>query len=521
MEKYEILTASLDFGNLLNANNDLVELNNKLVEVNDKLEKYTSKADAFDYALSVASGILCGAIDSLYVGKINITQDDINLSHEQVNRFIEKYAKDHGIEKENLKGYVGELEKKYVVAQDNIFQGLDIGVGTKNHHLADLAHHPTPLGLVAAICVQFFRVGTFVSKDGKWHFVPVDKNFGKAELLKIWMPAIITGLSSWLVYLSEKQYKEEGAELPEYLKKLLAALASAPLAIELLRCAENWFGHLVSDMAGSKQTAGAGMGIPGLFLSLAYEIASLPGINNTEALDKLNELYVGKDTKYNLRKELPIYKAISKETVPVIINELIVRTFYFVRNLVREIKEKKDFRKISFENIVPFNNRTLDQMLMISSLTFSFADTADAAVRAAIESGGNFVLFSGKFVSRYNVVGAGRAVLSVVKEVSNDKKEKQVLVEKRILEESKSEKTIEIIETYKLELEKLFNQYMEEYLEDFIVGSGMIEEGIRTGDTDTLIEGNVIIQSRLGKKAQFTNQEEFDNLMESDIPLIL
>ena len=521
MERYDIITANLDFDILLNSDEEIAEINNKLVEINSKLEKYTSKADSFDYALSVASGILCGAIDSLYVGEINITQDDIDLSHEQVNRFIEKYAKERGIEGEFLKDFVKGLEEKFVVAQDNAFKGLDIGVGTKNHHLADLAHHPTPLGLVAAIGVQFFRVGTFVSQDGKWHFAPVDKNLSKVELINIWMPAIISGLSNWLVYLSEKQYEEEGSELPEYLKKLLNALASAPLAIELLRCADNWFGHLVSDMAGSKQTAGAGMGIPGMFLSLAYEIASLPGINNTEALEKLNALYVGKDTRYNLRKELPIYKAISKETVPVIINELIVRTFYFVRNLVREIKEKRDFRKIDFGKIIPFDNRTLDQMLMISSLTFSFADTADAAVRAALESGGNFVLFSGKFVSRYNVVGTGRAVLSVVKEVSNDNKEKQILTEKRILAESKSEKAIEIIEEYKLELEKLFNQYMEEYLEDFIVGSDLIEEGLRTGDADTVIKGNVIIQSRLGKKAQFTNQEEFDSLMESEIPLIL
>ena len=62
---------------------------------------------------------------------------------------------------------------------------------------------------------------------------------------------------------------------------------------------------------------------------------------------------------------------------------------------------------------------------------------------------------------------------------------------------------------------------MEEHLEDFIMGTKLIEEGRRAGDSDLIIQGNVIIQSRLGKEVQFTNQEEFDDFMDSDIPLIL
>ena len=109
----------------------------------------------------------------------------------------------------------------------------------------------------------------------------------------------------------------------------------------------------------------------------------------------------------------------------------------------------------------------------------------------------------------------------VAKEISNDRKELQLLREKRILAETKSERVVELANEYEKQLEALFNQYMEEHLEDFIMGTKLIEEGRRAGDSDLIIQGNVIIQSRLGKEVQFTNQEEFDDFMDSDIPLIL
>ena len=38
-------------------------------------------------------------------------------------------------------------------------------------------------------------------------------------------------------------------------------VAMTPALLEIAKCADNWFGHLVSDMGGSKNTAGGGMGM--------------------------------------------------------------------------------------------------------------------------------------------------------------------------------------------------------------------------------------------------------------------
>lgn len=511
----EIIAADISFKKNAGIEN-LQEINGKLSQIEQQIEENICEASKLDYALSIASGIMAGAIDSLYVGEIKIGKNDIALSHEQVNHFIQDYAKSRGHDKARLKDSIKELEEAFPVLQDNVWSGKGIKISAKNHHLADIAHHPTPMGLAAAIIVQFLRVGTFVNKEGEWHFILVPTE--KKDLIEVYAPVVISGLLNWLLYIAETKYEErEGEHIPEAVKKLAHILASTPLIIEILQVADNWFGHLVSDMGGSRSTAGGGMGIPGIFISLLYEIASLPILKNTELPMIVNRLY--EKEKVNLRRELPVYKAIGLQAVPVIFNELCVRTIFFISRLANELRRHKDIKKIDWNNIVPFSNRTVDRMLMVSSVTFSVADTADAAVRAAIESGGNWAVFGGKFASRVNYVGAGRAAISVVKEISNEAKEAQLIHERRLLTEQKADIVIPVIQKYKNELTQMISNYLAEDIEAYMNGLMEINKGLECGNADSVIYGSVIIQRRLGKEIQFTNQEEFDDLMDSDIAL--
>ena len=133
------------------------ELNSKIDSLNTEIERLTNHADGFDYAIAVGTGILCGLIDSFFVGEFNFERGKAK-SHKQVNQFIQKFAKINGYKGDRLNGAIEFLEKKFPVAQDGF---LPEGVSRKNHHLADFAHHPTLLGLAAAIAVQLFRVGVF------------------------------------------------------------------------------------------------------------------------------------------------------------------------------------------------------------------------------------------------------------------------------------------------------------------------------------------------------------------------
>lgn len=498
---------------------DLDQLNAALNDVSTELERYTNRADKADYALAICSGILAGVIDSVFVGETIITDGDIALSHQQVNNFIQQYASARGFPRERLRDSIGDLEQAFKVAQDNVWKGAGIGVSAKNHHLADLAHHPTPLGLVSAIIVQFLRIGTFVNRDGEWHFISVETSV--QDMIETLTPAIISGVLNWLAFLAEKKYeKEEEKELPAGLRRLIHVAASAPLIIELAKCADNWFGHLVSDMGGSKNTAGAGMGVPGVFVSLLYEFASLPVLRNTNLPLIVNDLY--EKQKIDLRHELSLCKAAGKQIIPVAFNEIYIRLSYFAINLAVQLEQNNhDLSKVDWNHIIPIRNRTVDRMLMIASMTFNVADTADAAMHAALESGGNWVLFSGRFVARYNYVGAGRAALAIVKEISNEKKETQLIHEKMILSEAKADIFLNQLQQFKAELEEKVTEYLAEDIEAFMNGFDLMKQGISSGDSNMVIKGNVIIQRVLGREPQFTNQDEFDDLMDSDIPLIL
>ena len=226
------------------------ELNSKIDTLNIEIERLTNHADGFDYAIAVGAGVLCGLIDSFVVGEFNFERGKAN-SNKQVNQFIMKFAKLNGFEGDRLNKAIEFLEGKFPVGQDNIWKGADIGVSATNHHLADFAHHPTLLGLAASIAVQFFRMGIFVNKNGEWHleFISTEPK----ELLKIWLPVIISGLLMWMINIAESKYKDEIDEkIPKPIQKLIKALAAAPMVISILRVAVNWAGHLVSDMGGSK-----------------------------------------------------------------------------------------------------------------------------------------------------------------------------------------------------------------------------------------------------------------------------
>ena len=176
-------------------------------------------------------GVLAGAIDSIFVGEMRFSGKEIGLSHQQVNNFIQEYAKSRGFDRDRLKDAIGDLEREFKVAQDNVWKGAGIGVSAKNHHLADLAHHPTPLGLVSAIVVQFLRIGTFVNKDGEWHFLLVETT--PEDIIEVLAPAVMTGILNWLVAIAEKMYEEETEEeVPEAIHRIAHIVASTPMIIE-------------------------------------------------------------------------------------------------------------------------------------------------------------------------------------------------------------------------------------------------------------------------------------------------
>lgn len=387
----------------------------KLNDLEKEIDRLSNQADKWDYTIAIGSGILAGLLDAIWVGEFNYAELKAD-SHKHINKFIEFYAKRTGYEDtgRGLKGAVVHLEKKFTVDQDNVWKAAGVS-SARLHHLEDIAHHPTPLGLLSAIVVKFFRCSVFANNNGEINFVAIDTSC--ASLAKTWMPILISGILTWMVNVAKTEnYKKAGRELPKPICNLLQKLSLAPAIIELLSVAGNWFSHEISDLGGSKQTAGGGMGIPGVFLSLLKEISLLPGIKDTELPKLVNDWY--SKGKIDMRAEMAFVEYLGKQSIPIIINECLVRSFYFVRRLIAEYEISGDLKHLNWINVVPWGNRTIARMITISSGCFSVIDLSDAAIRSTLKNGTpKNPKFWYDFIININIVGEGRFVIAVTDDI--------------------------------------------------------------------------------------------------------
>ena len=396
--------------------NKMIEANQKkLNDLEAEIDRLTNQANKWDYTIAIGSGILTGLIDAIWVGEFNYAELKAD-SHKHINKFIELYAKLTGYEDtgRGLKGAVEHLEEKFTVDQDNVWKAAGVS-SARLHHLEDIAHHPTPLGLLSAIVVKFFRCSFFANKNGEINFVAVDTSC--ASLAKTWMPILISGILTWMVNVAKTEnYKKADRELPKPICNLLQKLALAPAIVELLSVAGNWFSHEISDLGGSKQTAGGGMGIPGVFLSLLKEISILPGIKDTELPKLVSDWY--SKSKIDMRAEMAFVDYLGKQSIPIIINECLVRSFYFVRRLIAEYEVSGDFKHLNWANVVPWGNRTIARMMTISTGCFTVIDLSDAAIRSTLKNGTpENPKFWYDFLININIVGEGRFVIAVTDDI--------------------------------------------------------------------------------------------------------
>jgi hypothetical protein len=348
-------------------------------EAQDEIERLTSSGDRFDYAVAACSGIIAGLIDILFVGELSIDRAN-EWGNQKVEDFVISIAKKSGYQGNDLAGAVEYLEDRNSIAADKVTNAFG---GGKQHHLRDFSHHPTPVGLFFSLLTQF--TGKVYGTD-------------------------VTGVFK-IEPLSESDFYLIGKDIPQ---KLTFGIIT-------------WFFHMASDMAGSSgsiREGSLGTGLPGPLVSLLKELSALPIFRHTNSkgykefsvwISKLfnGTLLANRDqngkiieaVKFDLRTEIGLGRELGRQAIPVVINECVVRAFYFIRRLLGELKEKDvrnitELEKISWKNTLPVKNRTIVRMLTISTVALEVLDLADAPLR----SGGNL----GMFILRVNFVGVGR-----------------------------------------------------------------------------------------------------------------
>lgn len=331
-----------------------------------------------DYIVAASSGLLTAALDILLVGKTTL-KDANTWGTEQVNDFVIKAANKLGYKGNDLKKAVEKLQGFHIPG-DVVMNSF--GGGTQ-HHLRDFSHHPTIVGLAFSLLTQFTERVYGTDVFGVFKSVPVPSG----------------------MYL--------GKTIPE----------------KILFGTVHWMFHMISDMAGSSGSIGkrtSGTGLPGPFLAFMKEVSSLPffqsfkdekGINEfSKWLSKLFNGTVTKDgVRFDLRTELGLIYNQTIHSLPVIVNELIVRGYFLISRLCVEIHNKniksiKQLDKIEISKIIPIKQRKLTRMLTISTGTFFAITTSVTVIRGVATEN-----YADIFIN-LNFAGIARFVVAVKKD---------------------------------------------------------------------------------------------------------
>ena len=171
-------------------------LNTELARVNQELEHYTNHADKADYAFAVASGVLAGLVDSLFVGEFSLEYTN-QWGNQQAEKLVLKVAKYQGYGGTDLGQAIKHLEDQFPIAADKATAAFGGGL---QHHLRDFSHHPTPVGLVCSILTQF--TGNVYGTDvaGAFQCVPLNKD-GLNLVGKSFPEEITFGAVNWFFHM--------------------------------------------------------------------------------------------------------------------------------------------------------------------------------------------------------------------------------------------------------------------------------------------------------------------------------
>ena len=524
--------------------------------------------DKYDGIISISSGALTAAMDVLWGDDLSLMEAH-KWGAEETNKFVLKVAKKNGYKGSDLAGAIDHLEEAAPIWADK--NTNEFG-GGYHHHLRDFSHHPTPVGLFFSLLNEFTGYGYGTDTDGKF----------KKNKIEGW--------------------KEKG---------FLESIYSGTI---------NWSLHLISDVAGSSgsvRMGKEGTGLPGPFMSLLKELASVPGIRDIAGTDKngryqfsvaCQKLFNGtllsehdengkiiKDTvvPFDMRTELGLLHepVRTKQYIPVLICEGIVCAFYSIRRLINEIIEEKidsleKIRNLDFSKFLPWKSNELKRMRTLSALSFSAVDMSAAAVSAYVQCDGDKKSFIMDFAKQVNYFGVGRliiagtgevgmrlekiydeylpvvekleeqvsintdklnvlnkdmkydaakplaafeaiagigtpigfigAAIGVYKEISSSVEEYNLAHEERLRIEEECITAIDMLREYREEMEVVVSEYMIDRLSVFGAGMDMMDEALLADDTDKFIQGNNMIQQKLGTQSQFSSQDEFDDLMLSD-----
>ncbi len=346
-----------------------------------------SEKDYSYYAVAVASGVLTGTLS-----RLKLNEEDLDKIEKWKNKDWDKYiviaARMVGYNKSDIKGAIGFLKDRFV---PYVKEQIDIEVGDGfEEWLNVLSNHPSVAGFVFSVFSQFSGKRHSLSEKGIVSeqlpsYYAIGRNFAEK---------IVYGFLYWIFNLSfevaiSKKSLLEDMKIPKEMLLLLKELYRFPIFKNLPK------NHIEAEEIFSK------------WLIKVFE--------KSHYTDD-----AGKTEEFDLRNVIESLVTRAFEiNMPVMINECIVRSFYLIKKLIIEIKDKNikcinDIDKVDIENVLPFNNRLVSRMILISSGCFMGINIAGATVKAIFKQKKEKEEFREVLLTEINFAGIGRFVFACV-----------------------------------------------------------------------------------------------------------
>ena len=345
-----------------------------------------SERDYSYYTVAVASGIITGSFSQL-----KIAEDDIerikSWKEKDWNKYVTIAAQIAGYKKSDIKGATEFLKTKMIpFIDEEIKREFQDSI---DEWLEQLSNHPSLAGLLFSVFSQFsgerYRFGEKgIEKESFPDYYAIGRNTSEK---------LVYGFLYWVFALSfeialSKGNRLEEMKIPKEIINMLRNLFKLPL-----------FRNIQSDFIKAERL-------------YSEWIKSL--FENSEYRDD-----DGSTISFDLYGEIESLAKAFKDSTPVLINECVVRAFYLIKKLSVEIKENEicsydDLIKIEKEKIIPFNNRLVSRMVLISSGCFVGVNIAEATLNAIIKENKDGKGFAKTLFSEISIAGVGRFVFACV-----------------------------------------------------------------------------------------------------------
>ncbi len=534
----------------------------------------TKNMDKWDGFIAVGSGMLTAAIDVLIISDISLKEAHTWGSNE-VETLVIKVAKSKKFngEDDDLAGAVRHLENAYPIPADLLTN--DFGGGL-NHHLRDFSHHPTLVGLLFSIISQFTGCG--YGTDTQGNFIKInmkDKGFERKDIIS----SIYMGIIAWFFHLISDMAGssgsiaagKEGTGIPGPILSLLKELSSVPGIKQLAGKSQNKgpnneYNYKFSLMCTKlfQGTLIGGHDENGKLVrdsELRFDLRTEIGIVDQAIINKqyvpivLNEIFVR--ALYSIRRfieeisanklaNIDAIKQIGMENVlfskgkrlphMLTLSNVTFTSIDITSAYVKaKIKNKNNKSGFALDFMQGINYAGLLRLMVSSSTELGLgSDKLYTEIHQIAEKqkekliallsvednpldlltkAGTAGITIAKLGTPYGFVSA---TIDVYKQVSTALEEKQIAHEERIRIEAICAENIELIENNRKVISLAVSEYMEQHLQVFSTAIDKMNQAIIENDVNLFIEGNNLIQNDLGHEIQFTNMDEFEEMMSSD-----